>query len=638
MKRLLAAIVAALCISGEAVAATYYISPTGNDALAGTTFAARWKTINKANNTVQPGDLVLVYPGSYIHFPNPVTPGTGADRIAFVADTTSPTATRVPSGTLSDSYLTIAGFQIGGSLTFSKTAEFDTVKNCKILGDLALQCCRYSWLWNCDVMGQKFRVCKDVAGITYGGGVRYCRFPNLGAQDAGTTDYIGFGGGAPAGHVDSLTQQDCRFTIRIENNGADRHPQKWFLSKRVNTVGCRYDVTNLRSDNGSPYVFYVRDSSTLNVWRRDTILASGPGAAKVSFATSGAYPNTCDQNWVDSCFFKLDVTGDTFIGTLDRANRLKLTYNVFASRGGALEISDIKGNTTIDHNTFLGHPDHGIVEFGGAYPAWDDTVHITNNIFYSYGAAPVHNEWAFPGCRYVQGLGDYCGYNYALRIDPSLEDSVRAAGGGTSRKHVINYNLFAYYGDSLVNGDRSWSGESGGQFRSSYPGARTTITTPPVSWWFRGAKKDSASIYGSPLFVDSSLAAFNPALRKASAAIATGQGGSDIGARSYVGTPILSANVANVTFQVGGTQTFLVTLQNTGDGTVTVSSITSSGSKFTITGAPTTIAAGANSNFTIVYAGSASAASSSVAVNSDDPVTPQILISVVAYENGTLGD
>ncbi len=53
-----------LVASGEAFAATYYVSPTGSDSSSGSA-SAPFKTIQKAANIVNPGDTVIVKDGTY---------------------------------------------------------------------------------------------------------------------------------------------------------------------------------------------------------------------------------------------------------------------------------------------------------------------------------------------------------------------------------------------------------------------------------------------------------------------------------------------------------------------------------------------------------------------------------------------
>ena len=63
---------------------TYYVSPVGSDAAAGSV-QRPWKTLQKAANAVAAGDQVIVRAGTYTGF-NLTTPGTAAARITFSAD------------------------------------------------------------------------------------------------------------------------------------------------------------------------------------------------------------------------------------------------------------------------------------------------------------------------------------------------------------------------------------------------------------------------------------------------------------------------------------------------------------------------------------------------------------------------
>src|SRR5689334_4800242 len=70
---------------------TYYVSPTGSDASAGTSDAAAFVTLQKAADTVHAGDTVIVRAGSYLGFELEAGAHglrvTGeANRVAFLAD------------------------------------------------------------------------------------------------------------------------------------------------------------------------------------------------------------------------------------------------------------------------------------------------------------------------------------------------------------------------------------------------------------------------------------------------------------------------------------------------------------------------------------------------------------------------
>src|SRR4030066_2396040 len=66
-------IVFLLCAAGQAFGATYYVSPTGNDANSGL-IGAPFRSIQKAATIVNPGDTVIVKDGTY-------TDTDGDDRI-----------------------------------------------------------------------------------------------------------------------------------------------------------------------------------------------------------------------------------------------------------------------------------------------------------------------------------------------------------------------------------------------------------------------------------------------------------------------------------------------------------------------------------------------------------------------------
>ena len=65
--------------------ATYYVSPTGNDAADGTTTETAWRTLRKASHTAAPGDTVRVMPGTYRHPIAPLRSGMPQRRITFAA-------------------------------------------------------------------------------------------------------------------------------------------------------------------------------------------------------------------------------------------------------------------------------------------------------------------------------------------------------------------------------------------------------------------------------------------------------------------------------------------------------------------------------------------------------------------------
>jgi parallel beta-helix repeat protein len=66
--------------------ATYYVAPSGSDGNTGLSDQAAWKTLQKAADVVQAGDLVIVRAGTYVGFDIRGKDGTAAQRITFKAD------------------------------------------------------------------------------------------------------------------------------------------------------------------------------------------------------------------------------------------------------------------------------------------------------------------------------------------------------------------------------------------------------------------------------------------------------------------------------------------------------------------------------------------------------------------------
>ncbi len=76
--------VALLAPAGTALAAQYYVAPSGNDSNSGAS-ASPWRTLQKAANTVAPGDIVHVADGTYAGM-NVSRSGTAASPITFKAE------------------------------------------------------------------------------------------------------------------------------------------------------------------------------------------------------------------------------------------------------------------------------------------------------------------------------------------------------------------------------------------------------------------------------------------------------------------------------------------------------------------------------------------------------------------------
>ena len=80
-----------------ATAATYFVSPAGNDGNPGTK-TAPWKTIGKANATLKSGDTVVIQAGTYAQNINPVNDGRAGAPITYMGDGSNDTVITGISG------------------------------------------------------------------------------------------------------------------------------------------------------------------------------------------------------------------------------------------------------------------------------------------------------------------------------------------------------------------------------------------------------------------------------------------------------------------------------------------------------------------------------------------------------------
>jgi parallel beta-helix repeat protein len=116
--RNLLALLAVVLLPAGSQAAQYFVSMSGNDSAAGT-LAAPWRTLQRAANVVNPGDVVTVRPGKYAGF-NLTRDGTAAAPIKFFAEPgvliNQPNPVRTDQGINLEnaSHVIIDGFSVTG--------------------------------------------------------------------------------------------------------------------------------------------------------------------------------------------------------------------------------------------------------------------------------------------------------------------------------------------------------------------------------------------------------------------------------------------------------------------------------------------------------------------------------------------
>ncbi len=113
-----------LAVSHALLAATFYVSPAGNDTNSGTSVATAWKTINKVNGTTfAPGSIILFQGGSAFSGLIYFAPGTGGTHLAPITlSSYDPvTGATVPENAVSSERATIHGGN-GGAFYAWRTA------------------------------------------------------------------------------------------------------------------------------------------------------------------------------------------------------------------------------------------------------------------------------------------------------------------------------------------------------------------------------------------------------------------------------------------------------------------------------------------------------------------------------------
>jgi hypothetical protein len=135
---------ALLLLQAPGLAATYYISPSGNDTTGNGSSGNPWLTLQKASQSVIPGDLVLAQPGTY-SYPGQNTlnaTGTPANPITYRANgavTLNFTDAAALGIYITGSNVIFDGFKLRGSDApmYLATVSNVEVKNCNIASDYA---------------------------------------------------------------------------------------------------------------------------------------------------------------------------------------------------------------------------------------------------------------------------------------------------------------------------------------------------------------------------------------------------------------------------------------------------------------------------------------------------------------------
>jgi hypothetical protein len=570
----------------QARATTFYVKSSypGNDNNAGTSALAPKRTLTggtvanpSIKATARPGDVVRVYPGTYTWSvidsagSNPTGNGyitvigthPAADPLSdsLARDQIQITGSTEPPG---QSYISIKGVTIGPALHFGESSDRDSITYCTLERQVEFYGGDYNVVRFCIGRGARINIASlaDAQILSsVGNTIDYNHFWKLGFGITAQPHIIEFGknpdlnAGEKAAYCESLTFTRNRLFINFDPNAGDVSP--WYLYRTKNsTILHNYIQINMLRAAGWAAAPRLRDSTFNVTFRGDTLIGYGPGGLVAMLSSHGSENQTGLQVWgntLDSCFINYSACqGTSDITFQEHMNNWTITNNVIATNGRALQPNhQVKGRTTIDHNTLVGNAANGVVDFisDGTYTAWPDSaVTFTNNIVATWDAA-------------VAGAGP----DVALvRYDAAAFDS-----GSSMRSQdnlVARNNLFAIGPYSATPGDRAVAIKNGASWLYSTPGDSTSANPKGLSenrW-----NIDSLSVYGSAQFAEGSedstrSVEFSALLGYLSRARGIGTSSSDAGALAYVAKPLSSVTPPGaLDFYYGVADTQTVTIHN----------------------------------------------------------------------------
>ncbi len=495
-------VLSALAVANPANAAVRYVSPTGSASADGASPGAAW-SMTRANAALVSGDVAIILPGTYSVSINPANSGSGiTERITYVGSITNPGSAIVPSIQVNKAFVTVKGVKATGGLVLASPARFDSVSYCEF-GALGLWGAKYCMVSRNTTTG-------DVRFLANAGLPCYSSQnldPNCNTNceyDTVRSNRINLGTILPGDRsfeFKAWTQHCLIDSNQVSGTFADGpladggigmvSYNSYFQTFKDNRWEFEAASNHHNFPNTTWDAFYLRDSLHTTVFLRDTVLAGvnspDPLSIRCTMSASGSFPGGVRDISLIDCVFR--VKGDIYW-----QNGFKgwaIDGCVLQSEGGIPlnEMSDWVGSR-LTHSTLWSTGQCMRIEGSSTGTRFKGTGNeISSNIFYSANAG---------------ALGNYGG------VAMFKENT----SGFTS-----NNNLFFTPNFTNSPGDRSlvWAG---------YYGSRPGAGQP----WNNLTGQDGQSRYGSPTFVDSSWATFDPRLRAGSPAIGAGVGGSDAGA------------------------------------------------------------------------------------------------------------
>ncbi len=531
----------------------YHLSQRdGNDLNDGFTPATAVKTLSVALAKLCPGDTLYIANGTYTQqFRSGTCSGsapTATTRYTIVGNITTPDSVYFSYNASAhlwyESYTTIKGIRFTAEFTLSTPIDYanrDSILSCSFDGGVTAY-----RVWNCvfdDLrVGYRVPIARFIVGTdgyntkitnntmylrsNYSGGLSSPAFA-IYPYDA-TYTHRGY---TISGNKITVvsTASSCSGShtgVRIEALRAGTFSDNSYTYIDSTTGNCK-----TFNKNG---VRFGTDSCTFT---RDSMLITAGAVAKIQVNYAyGAY--TGQNNTFTSCLFRnLGVpqrSGSPGMWVDDASGSLFSRNHFLLSDSSVVGVKVYRVNSagaTFDHNNFFGTKASILLHFDPFINDPLGPVTLSNNIFYVPNAGPA-------GYSVLTGF---------TRI-PSSADL------------TLKYNLYANW---LSNEDRivrdvPCTGGSG-----SYS---CTTRFRGIPW---NNTYDASSLWGSPLWADSTLSGYNPALDSLSAAANAGEFGSDIGAVETVADETRPAAITTLQASSTDPTQILLTWVSTGDDSLT---------------------------------------------------------------------
>lgn len=466
-------------------AATYWVSPTGSASASGSDSLSNAKSLADVNSRVVAGDIVRFKSGTYSSPIQPNANGSAGSRIryyGFPSDPTAVTVTNIRFGWNGSNsrgdYATANGFTVSGSMigcdeVAGLYAVGDSIANCRIPNagggfnfrtkNSVMDACVFG-NGSITSTGQSHFIDMYNANNVYAAGNRItnCTFTLTINTTASQGDVHVLG----MFRTHSNVFFNNTFNVTVNSCYGYFFPVEMYRSYYNSFQSNRFNLAMNATPGGTHAIWGYRDSSSYNRFVANTVTTTGPGMMSLGLSQAGSFVSTTNHTYLGGNVFKLNavpVTGGIYWQNGSRSDTLE--FNTVAVNGGAalyLEPGGDFNNTIVRHNTFFSN---NATVFTLNTASNTSGSRLVSNVFYSTSA----NSGSSPTVSVPSGVG--------------LDSLGLVFSRGGSASNAIRYN-----GTNGAPGSGGNYGQSG------------------------------KAVWNTPMFVDSSYATLNTALRAGSPA------------------------------------------------------------------------------------------------------------------------